>query len=191
MPDLQTALSNVLNEWAKDDQPVTQSQPQPQEKQTMTAQAFTITNNVSRATFDFVRDNPGLFHNDIKRKLTDKGYKESSVTALISQLRRAGQLARLADGTYHATAKEYAPIKQAHKQAKTKKPVAKKPVAKKVATPEPKSEGIAALQPVAAPVTTASPVVISNDVEYILSTLPIKQARSLYDELHKIFGVKV
>ena len=190
MPDLQTALSNVLNEWAKDDQPVTQSQPQPQEKQTMTAQAFTITNNVSRATFDFVRDNPGLFHNDIKRKLTDKGYKESSVTALISQLRRAGQLARLADGTYHATAKEYAPIKQAHKQAKTKKPVAKKPVAKKVATPEPKSEGIAALQPVAAPVTTASPVVISNDVEYILSTLPIKQARSLYDELHKIFGVK-
>ena len=157
----------------------------------MTAQAFTITNNVSRATFDFVRDNPGLFHNDIKRKLTDKGYKESSVTALISQLRRSGQIARLADGTYHATAKEYAPIKQAHKQAKTKKPVAKKPVAKKVATPEPKSEGIAALQPVAAPVTTASPVVISNDVEYILSTLPIKQARSLYDELHKIFGVKV
>jgi hypothetical protein len=33
-------------------------------------------------------------------------------------------------------------------------------------------------------------MVISNDVEYILSTLPIKQARSLYDELHKIFGVK-
>jgi hypothetical protein len=186
MPDLQTALSNVLNEWAKDDQPVTQSQPQPQEKQTMTAQAFTITNNVSRATFDFVRDNPGLFHNDIKRKLTDKGYKESSVTALISQLRRAGQLARLADGTYHATAKEYAPIKQAHKQAKTKKPVAKQAKTKK---PELKSEGIAALQPVAAP--APAPVVISNDVEYILSTLPIKQARSLYDELHKIFGVKV
>jgi hypothetical protein len=186
MPDLQTALSNVLNEWAKDDQPVTQSQPQPQEKQTMTAQAFTITNNVSRATFDFVRDNPGLFHNDIKRKLTDKGYKESSVTALISQLRRAGQLARLADGTYHATAKEYEPIKQMYKKAVTKQPTAKKVVAKK---PEPKSEGIAALQPVAAP--APAPVVISNDVEYILSTLPIKQARSLYDELHKIFGVKV
>jgi len=153
----------------------------------MTANAFTITNNVSRATFDFVRDNPGLHHNEVKHRLIDKGYKDSSVTALISQLRRSGQIARLADGTYHATAKEYAPIKQAHKQAKTKKPVAKKPVAKK---PEPKSEGIAALQPVATPVTTASPMVISNDVEYILSTLPIKQARSLYDELHKIFGVK-
>lgn len=148
---------------------------------------FPVTTNVSRATFDFVRDNPGLHHNEVKRKLTDKGYKESSVTALISQLRRAGQLARLADGTYHATAKEYEPIKQVYKKAVTKQPTAKKVVAKK---PEPKSEGIAALQPVAAPVTTASPMVISNDVEYILSTLPIKQARSLYDELHKIFGVK-
>jgi hypothetical protein len=191
MPDLQTALSNVLNEWAKDDQPAAQSQPQPQEKPTMTAQAFTITNNVSRATFDFVRDNPGLHHNEVKHRLIDKGYKDSSVTALISQLRRSGQIARLADGTYHATAKEYEPIKQLYKKAVTKKPVAKKVVAKKVATPEPKSAGIAALQPVATPVTTASPMVISNDVEYILSTLPIKQARSLYDELHKIFGVKV
>ena len=155
---------------------------------------FPVTTNVSRATFDFVRDNPGLHHNEVKHRLIDKGYKDSSVTALISQLRRSGQIARLTDGTYHATAKEYAPIKQAHKQAKTKKPVAKKPVAKKPATPEPKSAGIAALQPVAtlvsAPAPVSAPMVVSNDVEYILSTLPIKQARSLYDELHKIFGAK-
>ena len=194
MPSLQDALQsaiqkqthNVLHEtiaeWSDDEQKPA-PQPQPQEKQTMTAQVFTVTNNVSRATFGFVRDNPGLHHNDIKRKLIDKGYKESSVTALISQLRRAGQIARLADGTYHATAKEYEPIKQMYKKAVTKQPTAKKP--------DPKSEDIAALQPVATPVTTASPMVISNDVEYILSTLPIKQARSLYDELHKIFGVKV
>jgi hypothetical protein len=157
----------------------------------MPSVTFPVTTNVSRATFDFVRDNPGLHHNEVKHKLIDKGFKDSSVTALISQLRRSGQIARLTDGTYHATAKEYEPIKQLYKKAVTKKPVAKKVVAKKVATPEPKSAGIAALQPVATPVTTASPMVISNDVEYILSTLPIKQARSLYDELHKIFGVKV
>ena len=188
MPDLQTALSKVLDEWAKDDQPAAQSQPQPQEKPTMPSITFPVTTNVSRATFDFVRDNPGLHHNEVKHRLIDKGYKESSVTALISQLRRAGQIARLADGTYHATAKEYEPIKQVFKQ-----PAAKKVVAKK---PEPKSAGIAALQPVAAPapapvlVPASAPMVISNDVDYILSTLPIKQARSLYDELHKIFGVK-
>jgi hypothetical protein len=190
MPDLQTALSKVLDEWAKDDQPAAQSQPQPQEKPTMPSITFPVTTNVSRATFDFVRDNPGLHHNEVKHRLIDKGYKDSSVTALISQLRRAGQIARLADGTYHATAKEYEPIKQLYKQAKTKKPLAKKVVAKKIATPAPKSAGIAALQPVAAPAPAPAPMVISNDVEYILSTLPIKQARSLYDELHKIFGVK-
>jgi len=27
-----------------------------------------------------------------------------------------------------------------------------------------------------------------NDVDYLLNTLPIKQARELYDALHKIFG---
>ncbi len=198
MPSLQDALQsaiqkqtqNVLHEtiaeWSDDEQKPA-PQPQPQEKQTMTAQAFTITNNVSRATFDFVRDNPGLQHNEIKHKLVAKGYKDSSVTALISQLRRSGQIARLADGTYHAAAKEYEPIKQFYKQAKTKKPEVKNSVAKK---PEAKSEGIAALQPVHTPVPAPAQVV-SNDVEYILSTLPIKQARSLYDELHKIFGVKV
>ena len=152
---------------------------------------FPVTTNVSRATFDFVRDNPGLHHNEVKHRLIDKGYKDSSVTALISQLRRAGQIARLADGTYHATAKEYMPIKQLFKQSAAKQPAAKKVVAKKIAKPEPKSAGIAALQPVATPAPAPAPVVISNDVEYILSTLPIKQARSLYDELHKIFGVKV
>ena len=196
-----SALHNIIDAWEADE-PLPVQQPQPQEKQTMPSVTFPVTTNVSRATFDFVRDNPGLHHNEIKSKLLDKGFKDSSVTALISQLRRSGQIARLADGTYHATAKEYVPIKQVFKLAVNKKTAAKKP-AKPVAKPtpkpvvkatEPKSEGIAALQPVAtlvsAPAPVSAPMVVSNDVEYILSTLPIKQARSLYDELHKIFGAK-
>lgn len=212
MPSLQDALQNaiqrnnsvlhnIIDAWEADE-PLPVQQPQPQEKQTMPSVTFPVTTNVSRATFDFVRDNPGLHHNEVKHKLIDKGFKDSSVTALISQLRRSGQIARLADGTYHATAKEYVPIKQVFKLAVNKKTAAKKP-AKPVAKPtpkpavkatEPKSEGIAALQPVAtlvpAPAPVSAPMVVSNDVEYILSTLPIKQARSLYDELHKIFGAK-
>jgi len=198
-----SALHNIIDAWEADEPlPVQQHaqhpQPQPQEKQTMPSVTFPVTTNVSRATFDFVRDNPGLHHNEVKHKLIDKGFKDSSVTALISQLRRSGQIARLADGTYHATAKEYVPIKQVFKLAVNKKTAAKKaakPVAKPVVkATEPKSEGIAALQPVAtlvsAPAPVSAPMVVSNDVEYILSTLPIKQARSLYDELHKIFGAK-
>ena len=192
-----SALHNIIDAWEADE-PLPVQQPQPQEKQTMPSVTFPVTTNVSRATFDFVRDNPGLHHNEVKHKLIDKGFKDSSVTALISQLRRSGQIARLADGTYHATAKEYVPIKQVFKLAVNKKTAAKKaakPVAKPVVkATEPKSEGIAALQPVAtlvpAPAPVSAPMVVSNDVEYILSTLPIKQARSLYDELHKIFGVK-
>lgn len=196
-----SALHNIIDAWEADE-PLPVQQPQPQEKQTMPSVTFPVTTNVSRATFDFVRDNPGLHHNEIKSKLLDKGFKDSSVTALISQLRRSGQIARLADGTYHATAKEYVPIKQVFKLAVNKKTAAKKaskPVAKPTPKPvvkatEPKSEGIAALQPVAtlvsAPAPVSAPMVVSNDVEYILSTLPIKQARSLYDELHKIFGAK-
>ena len=38
-------------------------------------------------------------------------------------------------------------------------------------------------KPVAAPAA-----VTANDVDYLLNTLPIKQARDLYDALHKIFG---
>lgn len=193
MPSLQDALQSAIqkqthnmlhetiNTW-ENDTPT----PPPQENLAMPKPLFGVTNNVSRATFDFVRDNPGLHHNEIRHKLIDKGYKDSSVVALLSQLRRSGQIARLVDGTYHAAAKEYEPIKQSYKQAKTKKPLVKKVVAKK---PEPKSEGIAALQPVHTPVPVPAQVV-SNDVEYILSTLPIKQARSLYDELHKIFGAR-
>jgi preprotein translocase subunit SecD len=196
-----SALHNIIDAWEADE-PLPVQQPQPQEKQTMPSVTFPVTTNVSRATFDFVRDNPGLHHNEVKHKLIDKGFKDSSVTALISQLRRSGQIARLADGTYHATAKEYVPIKQVFKLAVNKKTAAKKaakPVAKPAPKPvvkatEPKSEGIAALQPVAtlvsAPAPVSAPMVVSNDVEYILSTLPIKQARSLYDELHKIFGAK-
>jgi len=192
-----SALHNIIDAWEADE-PLPVQQPQPQEKQTMPSVTFPVTTNVSRATFDFVRDNPGLHHNEVKHKLIDKGFKDSSVTALISQLRRSGQIARLADGTYHATAKEYVPIKQVFKLAVNKKTAAKKaakPVAKPVVkATEPKSEGIAALQPVAtlvsAPAPVSAPMVVSNDVEYILSTLPIKQARSLYDELHKIFGAK-
>jgi hypothetical protein len=180
------ALHNTIAEWSDDEQKPT-PQPQPQEKQTMTAQAFTVTNNVSRATFDFVRDNPGLHHNEIAERLIAKGFKKTSVTALLSQLRRSGQIARLADSTYHAAAKEYEPIKQLYKRPQLQKQAAKKVVAKKIAKPEAKSAGIAALQPVHTPVPAPAQVV-SNDVEYILSTLPIKQARSLYDELHKIFG---
>jgi hypothetical protein len=174
MPDIQTALSRALTEWSKDE-PDQQLQ-QPQEKAPMPKPHYAVTNNVTRATFEFVRDNPGSSYRDARTVLVAQGYKESSITALFSQMRRAGLLVRSADGSYTAVGKEYVPMKAAaksnHKSVKhfTNKPVKAAPTPAPYENPAP------------------APAVTTNDVDYLLNTLPIKQARDLYDALHKIFG---
>jgi hypothetical protein len=182
MPDMQTALSRALTEWSKDE-PDQQVQ-QPQEKAPMPKPHYAVTNNVTRATFEFVRDNPGSSYRDARTVLVAQGYKESSITALFSQMRRAGLLVRSADGSYTAVGKEYVPMKASaksnHKSVKhfTNKPVKAEPTKAKPTKAKPTF--------VFAP--APAPVVTTNDVDYLLNTLPIKQARDLYDALHKIFG---
>lgn len=193
MPDMQTALLKAINEWASDDQPQ-QAQQQPKEKQTMTDTKphFSITTNVSRATFDYVRNNPNKHHREIILNLAAKGFKESSVSALLSQFRRCGTMVRSDEWLYKTTTDTYeaptnAKLKKA-KEAKAKskiKPRSTMPLPPLILperTPHPAATaGLAALHP-------TQSAVISNDIEYILNTLPIKQAKALYDELHKIFG---
>jgi hypothetical protein len=170
MPDIQTALANAINEWSKDEPA------QPQTEAPMPTQPFNVTNNVTRTTFEFVRDNPGSSYRDALTALVAQGFKESSITALFSQMRRAGLLVRDADDRYTAVGKEYVPMKASAKiKPKSVKHFTNKP-AKAAPTP--------ALYENPAP----APAVTVNDVDYLLNTLPIKQARELYDALHKIFG---
>lgn len=147
---------------------------------------FNVTNNVSRATFEYVRDNPHKHHRNIILDMAAKGFKESSVSALLSQFRRCGTVVRSDDGKYTATTNQYAtPTTAKLRQAAAKaapKPRSTMPLPPPT-LPESKphpAAGLAALKP--------QPAVITNEVEHILNTLPIKQARALYDELHKIFG---
>ena len=149
---------------------------------------FNVTTNVSRTTFEYVRDNPNKHHRNIILDLAAKGFKESSVSALLSQFRRCGTIARSADGRYTATTDQYvAPTPSKLRQAVAKpapKPRSTMPLPPPT-LPERKphpAAGLAALKP--------QPAVITNEVEHILNTLPIKQARALYDELHKIFGAR-
>ena len=186
MPDIQTALSRALTEWAKDepDQKPKQ-QPQPQEKAPMHNPLFAITTNVTRATFDYVRDNPGTSYKEALKALLARGYKESSITALFSQMRRAGLLVRHADGSHTAVGKEYVPMKT-NEKSNYKYPTKAKSV-KHLANTPPKAEPTP--EPTPAPVPPPpAPVWTTNDVDYLLNTLPIRQARELYDALHKIFG---
>jgi hypothetical protein len=179
------ALTQIIDAW-EDDEPLPQLQPQPQEKQAMKNPPLNITTNVSRATFYFIRANPGLTKEEICKRLVDEGYKASSVTSLISQLRRTSQI-EPRDDKYYALMNDYVPINQVATRAMRKHKQQKAAA---------KSEGIAALHPVATPAPTPAPapayapVVIPNEIEHILNTLPIKQARALYDELHKVFGNK-
>ena len=190
MPDIQTALSNALNntlkntinEWEKDDMQTTQTNTQPK-----STRFFDITNNVTRATFDYVKHRPNETSAEICASMAKLGYKESSVGSLLAQFAKQGLAERDDRGRYITIVPEYKPLKNKKKEAKV--------VAKPVETPkrkyEKRSEGIAALQPDVS--ETPAPkrfvtLVRSKTPDDILKDMTVFQARELYDYLKKMFG---
>jgi hypothetical protein len=179
MPDIQTALANAINEWSKDEPA------QPQTEAPMPTQPFNVTNNVTRTTFEFVRDRPGVHYKAAVNALVARGFKENSITALLSQMRRAGLIVRDTDDRYTAVGKEYVPMKASSKiKPKSVKHFTNKPAKADAWTPP----ALVPMPPAPYENPAPAPVVTVNDVDYLLNTLPIKQARELYDALHKIFG---
>ena len=118
-------------------------------------------NGVSKAVFEYVRKHPNCTRAQLRDGIVNAGYKESSVSSLITQNLRAGYFQEI-EGKLTTTMTEY------------------KPVSYKL-----KVKGAPRVQPMAAPVATT---VSRDEVEHILNTLPIKKARELYDALHNIFG---
>ena len=176
MPDMQSELSKVLNEW---DKPIEENN-QP-EKQVETTNLFRTTNNVTRATFNLVRDNAGIMRRDAVAKLETSGYKPTSTTSLLTQMMRQRLIRVEADGGMHANFSEYTPLK-----AKLRRVMAeKKPAKVKEVKAAPKAEaGIAALQPQA----PRSAIITTNfDVDNILKNLTIMQAKELRDALNNLF----
>jgi hypothetical protein len=219
MPSLQDALLNAinkpvqqpaptlretLNEWEQDDQPTTKEKtmanPNPVVVINNGTPRFGISNNVSRATFDYVRDNPGKTRKEIVKGLVANGFKVTSVSSLINQLMITGQIARTEAGFLVTTTSGYKPINSSAlkkirattKTAKVKAARAEKRVAKQAAavTPvveEPKQKyqpkeaaGIAALSQTSVPL-------VDLTAEKILDGLGVRQAKVLYAELKKIF----
>ena len=169
MADIKTALSGILSEWELDTKQ--------QEKQVKHIPHFKVTNNVTRATFDFVKNNPHQSCKTICAALEKDGYKPSSIGSLLTQFVKNGLCVRDANSNYIAIAHEYTPIK-VRKQLKAKQ--AKQVIEKAKAT---RGEGIAALspQPKYVPVT-------EWNVQAVLNDMSIVQARAMYDALKKIFG---
>ena len=162
MPDIKTALSTALSEWEQDDKQ--------QENQMKQQPFFSVTNNVTRATFDYVKNNPASASGEVSRALAQRGYKPSSIGSLLTQFIKKGLCTRDAQNRYSVAVPEYVPMK-ASKHVK-------QVIQKAKAT---RGEGIAALsaQPTRVP---------AWDVDAVLNSMSIVQARAMYDALKKIFG---
>ena len=181
MPDIRTALSKVLNEWDESN-----NQPENQVEQTQTKpHYFKTTNNVTRSTFEEVRDNPGFTRKVILAKLETKGFKLASTTSILSQMIKQRLVREEDDGTLHANFKEYMPLKATSKpKVKVKVKAEPKPAKKAApieAAPSPQATGITKDQSVW---TNTRRVV---DIDEWLSEVPLMQARMVYMRLKEIF----
>ena len=215
MPDMQTAmkqaLSQTLQEWDDDGetfphspsvQPVSPSFSPPTQGIPMTKQLFPIKNNITRATFNYIRDNPGSTRKEIITALEHQDYNSGSTSSLISQLRKNGLVHRTND-LYYADADDYVPLKKV-KPLKSnglkpaREPIPKRKYERKAVT------GIGALLREKidnAPAITASEpllhttqrkafvsLVRTRSPEDILKDMTVYQAHELYVHLKQMFG---
>ena len=155
MPDLKTELKKLENLSFDDpDQPVVEPPP---------------TISTSQATFDYIRDNPGLTRAAIGHQLaTKQGRLYVSVTSLVSQLLNDNQVEQRGD-KFYAVGSSYKPLPGGKKLKK------KKTIAKRLAT--------------RATNAAAKPVEVKTgfNANSIIKDLTIYQAKELRDALNNLF----
>jgi len=206
VPDIQTALANALkttiNNWEKEDMQTTQTNTQPK-----STRFFDVTNNVTRATFDFVKKNPNLTSAEICADMEKLGYKPSSVSSLIAQFAVQGLAERDDRGRYITIVPEYRPLKAKKKtltlvskpeEIKLKRKYEKKAVTgigallreKLENTPMPSQDALdAAAYAMGGAVNKRfTTLVRTKSPDDILKDMTVFQARELYDYLKKMFG---
>lgn len=189
-------LKQTIKQWDKDAQPTDTAKPQ----------YFRVTNNVTRATFDLIKANPGCMRNDIVDLATKQNYNPSSVSSLIAQLVRVGQARKDPDGRLYVTQSEYTSIKykelrkaqvKATKEKRKRMRLAKQALAeaKKQVKEDQKVEAkpvrIVEPKPTPAPVAVPTPApasLSSFDADQLLSTLSFTQAITLYKKLKLMLG---
>lgn len=173
------ALKSALaKQWASDDEAHNKMEGKGKK-------LFAPTNNVTRATFDEVRNNPATRSVIIKR-LTSLGYKDNSVSSIITQMVKQGMVTVSSDGRLHTTIPEYIPLKPWRhvKQMAKPKIVLTKRERRAVKEEKPVKEKKPMRE-------DRRPVSISSStwaVDDVLTQLNILQGRAVYDALHKIFG---
>jgi hypothetical protein len=211
MPDIQTALRTALTKtlqtWDDDDegtsvpvvapvptpvQPVSSSfSPNSKQRPIM----YHIRNNVSRETFNYIKNNPGSTRNEIITALEHKGFSKGSVSSLIAQMRK-NKMAHDTGGLWYADVNEYQPIKNVSyikrkEKKQTKKPYLGELLKQKIEAPKQAEAGIAALRPDTTETTTPKRLVslVRNRApQDVLKDMTVYQARELYAHLKELFG---
>ena len=136
MPDMQTALktalSRTLQEWDDDGeispQPPTinttinNSVPTPSQGIPV-KKTFGVTNNISRVTFNYIKNNPGSTRKEIIEALEHQGFTGGSTSSLIAQMRR-NKMVHETNNLYYADIAEYRPIKSLKALRKIDAPIA-------------------------------------------------------------------
>ena len=108
MSILKEKLEAAINEWEESH---THPEKQMETTQQTPAHLFRTTNNVTRSTFNLIRDNPGITRKDAIAKLEGMQYKPASTTSLITQMVRQRLMRLETDGGLHANFPEYMPLK--------------------------------------------------------------------------------
>jgi hypothetical protein len=216
MPDLQTALTNAIskqvlsttiNEWDEEEQQTMQTATQPQaqppimQTQIVAIPSPTLTGNLSKDIFVYIRENPGCLRSDVRQVFMASGFKEASIGSLVSQMVRNKMVSINEVGNLEAKRVYYKPLVSGarRKEMNKKLGIARDKPAPKAA--KPKAQGIAALAPeptqsvdkgqealdrvLAKPVREARAV---YDALCLLRDLDVGDARYVYTELNKLFG---
>lgn len=165
MPDIQSELSKVITAWE------TPTAPAPTGRK-----FFTTTNNVTRATFDYVKAHPGLTRIAVTDALQAQGYKKASTSSILGQMLKQGLL-RTEGGGVFTTQSQYTPLKASKINAVRK------------AAAQPKRKYVLKAKPVQAvpPEATVSAQNAFNAEEFV-NSLTLKQAKAVFEELKKVFG---
>lgn len=210
MPDITTALktalenskrealNKTLDAWEKDEKETQLEKPVATGKQNL----FEITNNVTRATFEYVRDNPRCTKEQVLKALSQ--YNESSVGSLLAQFVLQERIIRDADGRYSTIVYEYKPLMTRAKWYKhkgiepraynsKKKDKKQKLIVVKRRTVEDVEAARAASGIETLAVAEAKSVGRFKQYkpwspDEIVNTLNVMQARQLYDYLKNVFG---
>lgn len=173
MPDMQTELSKVINSWEKETDMNEKRSGAP------------ITTGVSHATYNYVKNHPGVTKAKAIEILNIQGYKPTSTTTLLAAMIRNKQIIVDLKGGMTVAKDTYEPIKT---QVRAKpKPVQvrnAKPV-QEVASPVEQAQGIAALTALAPTPETRGTTLTA---QHILRTLNVQEAFALYKELAAMFN---